>query len=239
MTRICIIENGLVPERLRARHGLYPDMARAWLAPHLPEAEFTTVSVVSGEPLPATPSDFDGYLLTGSKYGVYDDLPWMRDLRAFLPVLAEARIPMFGICFGHQIMAAAFGAQVRKSDKGVATGPQLYSHDGLGMEPREVLVFHQDQVETPPRAGRAAGGNDFCPLGVIAYDFPAFSVQYHPEFSKTFMQDLTEDLAGEWITREHADQAKALLAEAEVDTDALGEKVAALMRGEAAVYPGA
>lgn len=229
--KICIIENGLTPEQLRADHGMYPQMARNWLAPALPEAQFTTISVVSGEALPQDPTRFDGYLLTGSKHGVYENLPWMLELQAFLRRTAEARVPMFGICFGHQIMAAAFGGEVRKSDKGVATGPQIYTYGDLGLAPQEVLVFHQDQVETLPPSARSTGGNDFCPLGVIAYDFPAFSVQYHPEFTTEFMQDLTDDLAGQWITHDHAEQTKAKLAAANVDNRPLAIKVASLMRG--------
>lgn len=228
--KICIIENGLVPEQLRDAHGMYPQMARDWLAPTLPEARFTTISPVSGEALPDDPLAFDGYLLTGSKYGVYDNLPWMQALQAFLRRAAGAQVPMVGICFGHQIMAAAFGGEVRKSDKGVATGPQVYTFGDLGLAPQEVLVFHQDQVETLPPSARSSGGNEFCPLGVIVYDFPAFSVQYHPEFSTAFMQDLTDDLAGQWITREHAEDAKARLAAAQVDNRPLALKVAELMR---------
>lgn len=229
--KICIIENGLTPEQLRDQHGTYPQMARNWLGPALPEATFTTISVVSGEALPEDPADYDGYLLTGSKHGVYENLPWMLDVQRFLNRLAEARIPMFGICFGHQIMAAAFGGAVRKSEQGVATGPQPYYFGDLGLAPQDVLVFHQDQVEVLPPSARSSGGNDFCPFGVIAYDFPALSVQFHPEFTKEFMQDLTDDLAGEWISHDHAAEAKGKLAQSEVDNAPLARKVAALMRG--------
>ncbi len=109
--KICIIENGLTPEQLRDQHGTYPQMARNWLGPALPEATFTTISVVGARPCPEDPADYDGYLLTGSKHGVYENLPWMLDVQRFLNRLAEARIPMFGICFGHQIMAEPLAAR--------------------------------------------------------------------------------------------------------------------------------
>lgn len=63
---ICVIENGLVPEELKASYDSYPKMIEKWLCEVLPEAKFSFVSVVSGETLPS-PNDYDGYILTGSK----------------------------------------------------------------------------------------------------------------------------------------------------------------------------
>lgn len=228
--RICVIETGLPPQECTAEFGRYPSMVRDWLRPELPEAEFVAISVVNEEPLPADPADFDGYIITGSRHGVYDSLPWITALEGFLRQLRDARIPVFGICFGHQIMAQAFGGQVEKSDKGWALGSQTYQ-TRYGDFP--VLVLHQDQVLSPPKGAVAEGGNDFCPLAVLRYDFPALSVQFHPEFPLGYVADLATRFKGSRFPEDIAAQA---LTELVPQTEASAEtaiQVAKLFRGAA------
>src|SRR5690606_26514473 len=95
----------------------YPAMFSAQLGPLLPSATFETISVVHGETLPA-PESRDAWLLTGSRHGVYDDLPWIAPLKDFIRVAAAKRRPMVGVCFGHQIIAEAMGGRVRKAEIG-------------------------------------------------------------------------------------------------------------------------
>lgn len=57
--------------------------------------------------------DYDAYLVSGSHYGVSDDLPWMHGLAAFMrAVEARPEKRLVAICFGHQLMAHAFGGRV-------------------------------------------------------------------------------------------------------------------------------
>lgn len=90
--RICILENGRTPEDLIEEFGSYPEMIEKWLSPFLPEAKFTYISPVQGESLPAS-GDFDGYILTGSKYSTYERTPWMIALIAFLQQARQEHIP--------------------------------------------------------------------------------------------------------------------------------------------------
>ncbi len=190
--KLCIFETGLPPEDIRNDTRSYPDMVADWLSPHLPEARFEAISAVRDAPMPAVES-YDGYLLTGSKHGVYDDLPWIARLRDFLVEAKAAGRPIFGICFGHQLMAEAFGGTAKKSDRGWGVGVHDYTNEaGAGPGSGKTFVFHQDQVtEVPPRA-RVVGSAPHCPIGVVAYDFPALSVQYHPEFSREYMLELLD-----------------------------------------------
>ena len=110
---IAILETGKPPAELIPSFGRYPEMLERLIG-----IEARTYEVEAGE-LPADAGAHDAYLITGSPAGVYDDLPWIPKLEAFLG-LAKGRAKLVGICFGHQIMAQAFGGHVEKSSKGWA-----------------------------------------------------------------------------------------------------------------------
>lgn len=227
--RLCIIENGLVPDDLADRFESYPKMIQSWLSSQLPEAEFSVVSAVSEEPLP-DPRAYDGYLLTGSKYSVYDGLEWIVKLRAFLQRLREDRSPVFGICFGHQLMAEAYGGSVRKAEQGWGIGAQPYRYRDLPIEEGAAFVFHQDQVVRLPEQVQVKGGSDHCPFGVLEYSFPAMSVQYHPEFTREYVTLLAERYGGQLISKEVAQGAIESLQALPVANDGVAAWVADFFR---------
>lgn len=209
--RIGILETGLVPEPVLSEFGAYPALMRHWLAPDLPEAEFVTFPVVAGE-LPGSPAEMDGWLITGSKHGVYDDLPWIGPLKDFIARTAAADVPQFGICFGHQIVAEALGGHARKSERGWGIGRQVYASDlGEGPEELDVMVFHQDQVVALPPGARVLGGNAHCPFGIVAYDQPVLTVQSHPEFSVPFVRRLLDIREEVTVPKQVADAARATM----------------------------
>ena len=208
MRSIGIIETGKTSEDLVQKHGDFPHMIEQWLRPVFPDARFEVIRVAQGDTFDSEQLDLDGYVLTGSPHGVYEDLPWMQELKKELKRLAEKKIPVFGICFGHQIMAEAYGGAVEKSDKGWGVGVQNYCFEVNGApQQSNVFVYHQDQVVSLPPAVTVLGGNDHCEYGVLQYkDFPALSVQFHPEFVDTFVSDLVELKADP----EQIDKAKEL-----------------------------
>ena len=53
--KLCVIEAGLTPEPLRPAFGRYATMIEDWIAPYLPEARFSAITVVDDEPLPDDP----------------------------------------------------------------------------------------------------------------------------------------------------------------------------------------
>ncbi|OAO07103.1 hypothetical protein A8B76_02015 [Roseovarius indicus] len=186
--RICILETDIPPDEMKAEHGDFADMFEVWLAPAMPWATWSRIAVYGGEDLPE-PESFDGYMITGCRHGVYDDLPWMAPMAVFLRRLRDARVPVGGVCFGHQIMAHAFGASVEKSAGGWVLGAETY-------EGRTAFAMHQDQVQTVPEGAREVIGSDRCRIGRVVYDFPGLSVQYHPEFTPAFMADLLAHYGG-------------------------------------------
>ncbi len=58
-----------------------------------------------------------GVIISGSKYSVNDNLDWIEDARMLIRDLDKKDIPVLGICFGHQLIATAFGGQVVRMKK--------------------------------------------------------------------------------------------------------------------------
>jgi GMP synthase-like glutamine amidotransferase len=193
---IGIIETGRPAEKLRD-HGSYPDMFRRLLGPQSQTFQFRTYAAIDGE-MPSDPHVCDGWLITGSRHGAYERLPWMVKLEDFLRRAVAEKVPLVGICFGHQILAQALGGKVEKSDRGWGFGLHEYRvlpNDvaGSGVLAAVTLpALHQDQVVEVPVGARVIGESDFCPNAILAYGDTALSFQPHPEFDLAFMRGVSE-----------------------------------------------
>jgi GMP synthase-like glutamine amidotransferase len=200
--KIGILKTGQPPRSLAEFPG-YPEMIQGVLGP---DYEYRSFDVKEGE-LPQ-PGDADAYIITGSAAGVYDELPWIEPLRAWLRGLDKAT-PVMGICFGHQIMADAYGGKVTKSDKGWGGGLQDYTvvqREPWMQDAKQTFSIpasHQDQVVEAPATARVIAGNDFCPNAGLAYtDRRAASFQGHPEFSPAYAGALVDLRQSRGVTDE-------------------------------------
>ena len=196
--QLTIIQTGDVPEPLRLRFGPYRQMFQRMFDRTSMGFSYRMVAASDGEPLP-DPATLDGVVITGSPAGVYDDLPWLAPLRAFIRDAYGKRTPMLGVCFGHQIMADALGGTVRKSDKGWGIGRHSYEVAARPAFMREaplalaVACSHQDQVITPPPQADVILRSAFTPNAGLAYrNGAALSLQPHPEFEDEYAAALAE-----------------------------------------------
>ena len=67
-------------------------------------------------------SESDVFIITGSKYSVYDNNAWILELEHFIKEIIAANKPILGICFGHQIIAKCLGGIVEKNALGWELG---------------------------------------------------------------------------------------------------------------------
>lgn len=198
---IGILICGHFSDDIKARYGTYRDLYADMLGPGYACRPYF---VVDGE-FPASITEQDGWLVSGSRSGAYEDHPWIPPLEGFLRDAYAADVPIVGICFGHQILAQALGGTVEKYAGGWSFGPVEYRfRDGPS---QTIVAVHQDQVTVPPKEAAVIAETDFCAFAGLAYAGKALSFQPHPEFSTAFITDLTEAYA-ERLTPEVLDQAR-------------------------------
>ncbi|MGC6531201.1 MAG: glutamine amidotransferase-related protein [Candidatus Puniceispirillaceae bacterium] len=212
---IAILQTGHNNPSLPSYLRNYPQMFTDLLLPLDKDKEFTfaNFAVVDGI-FPKDVDDFDGYLITGSRHGVYEDLPFIAPLMQFIRDAYAKNIPQMGICFGHQALAQALGGEVIKSPKGWGVGIRKVdvveqanwmanSSDSL-----DLIYVHQDQVVTLPDEAVRLAGDAFCPNAAFAIGNHVFSLQGHPEFDKDYVHELLairgEDM-GETIAKTASD----------------------------------
>lgn len=221
---IGILETGKPPKELVKRYAFYPNMVEDWLADF--DADFQSYAVLDNQ-FPSSPLDHDLWVITGSKFGTYEDFGWISKLEDFVRDCRDARQPMFGICFGHQIIAQALGGVVRKSDKGWGLGLHDYTCDwptdqGSKNTTLTLTAYHQDQVETLPEGAQRVATSAFCENAALFYPGFALSVQGHPEFREDFFKDLTQLRVGESLTQQDVSAAARSYDRADTAMDLLG-----------------
>ena len=211
--RIAVLQAGRAVEEAIERHGDYDDMCKA-LVFRAPE-EADTFCVLDGE-FPDSIDAYDVFVVTGSKFSVYDELPWIAPLEALIRDIVDSDKKLIGVCFGHQIIATALGGEVRKSPRGFGVGLMEYQlvADSDGETPISLYAWHQDQVVEAPEGAEIIARSDFCEIAGMRIGPRVITFQAHPEFTEAYMRVLAEARRGVVISEEQADASIASLAKA-------------------------
>lgn len=206
MPAFLILETGQPVPSMR-RHGGFPHWIR--VAAGLPRDAAVVANVADGDPLPRR-DGFAGVIVTGSGAMVTERHPWSERSADWLREAAAAGLPVFGICYGHQLLAHALGGEVGDNPAGremgtveLALAPAA-ADDPLfaGLPPRfAAQATHLQSVLRAPADAvvLAASGQDAC--HAFRWGANAWGVQFHPEFSGTHMRGYVharrDALAGE------------------------------------------
>jgi GMP synthase-like glutamine amidotransferase len=167
------------------------------------DAEGWSRSAVRGE--------VDLIVVLGSEWSVYSDTVegHVQRERAFVASAVDAGVPVLGICFGAQLLAAALGGDVAPAgctELGwLDVQPVEGRLDGRGpgrrhiaIEPGPWFQFHGDTFTVPPGATELAR-SDVGPQAFSAGS--ALGVQFHPE--------VTPDIVGRWAAGDPEPVARA------------------------------
>lgn len=187
-----ILQAGTPVPPLR-RHGGFPHWIR--VAAGLDADDAVAIDIAS-EPPPAA-DGFAGAIVTGSAAMVSHRDDWSERAAGWLRDAAEAGLPLFGICYGHQLLAHALGGRVDDHPQGREMGTiEVEVLPGAEGDPLfdgvpDVFAAHathlQSVLEPPPGATLLArSAQDACQA--FRWGDSAWGVQFHPEFSAAHMR---------------------------------------------------
>jgi GMP synthase-like glutamine amidotransferase len=225
--RIGILQCDHVADDLVDTHGDYQDMFT-----DLVHAQDNSIEVciydLTADQFPVDLQACDGYIITGSQFSAYDDIPWINKAKTLVSDLYIAKIPTIGICFGHQLIADSLGGKVEKAvDKGWGVGVHQWQikneKEWMGHSKQQSISLratHQDQVVDMPANSKLIASSEFCPIAGFQTGKHFLTLQGHPEFTREYSQILLEKRLDR-IGKETSDKALESLSK-DVDADTVG-----------------
>lgn len=168
-------------------------------------AQVMVVESHRGETLPAL-EKISGLIITGSPAYVTDLAAWNYTVADYVKLAHEAGVPQLGICYGHQLIAWAFGGEVgfHPAGREIGTVPVRLQEparaDSLfGQLPAEFLAqaSHLQSVLRLPDSAVLLGGNDFDPNHCFRIGEFTWCAQFHPEFDARIIRAYIKERAGD------------------------------------------
>ena len=212
MMKIGILLVGRASEDLVEEYGTYAEMLIALINSEEKVFEFKTFNILDSV-FPKDHLECDGWIVTGSPHGVYEEHSWIPVVSDLIKNIYKDSLPIFGVCFGHQLIAQALGGHVEKSIKGWGLGLHTYQiNNKTGymsnlLEEVTVNICHQDQVLQTPVGATVYAKSDFCENAGFYIKDKVLTMQAHPEFLVDFTKDLLAARRDITIPKEFVDPA--------------------------------
>lgn len=182
-------------ENLITKFGDYPVLFSNRFQKVLEKPEIVVHAICDNQ-FPENLDTVDNVVITGSKYSCFEeDIDWVPKLKKTIIELDKRKKNIFGVCFGHQIIALALGGKAQRSERGWGVGLHSYQVEDTSIFPCEtidVYVSHQDQVVQMPLGARRILTSDFCPIAGYRIDNHIMTIQGHPEFTVEYSQSLLQ-----------------------------------------------
>jgi GMP synthase (glutamine-hydrolysing) len=193
-TQIVVLRTGSPVDDVAARFGSFADMfRRGLLADGLDDVDVVELDITTrteDDPLPDT-AGWHGVVMTGSPAYVGDDAAWMRWGARLLRHLVDVDVPYLGVCFGHQLLGVAMGADVGENPRGREMGSVIVEFTDVDDDDAlfaqapasfRVQVTHRDVVRAAGSRLRVLARAPHDPHHVVKAGRRQWGVQFHPEF---------------------------------------------------------
>ncbi len=200
---VLIIKTGTTIPAVAARRRDY----ETWIASAmgLPRSHVLVRTVYAGEELPR-PREVAAAVVTGSSAMVTDREPWSERTAEWLLEAAGARTPVLAICYGHQLLAHAFGGKVDYNPLGRQIGTiDVTLTDEAERDPLfggferllHLPVSHRQSVTQLPTGARRLATSARDPNHAFALGERTWGVQFHPEFDADIVRGYIEARAAQ------------------------------------------
>jgi GMP synthase (glutamine-hydrolysing) len=157
------------------------------------------MNVMRGDDLSSALSDTAVIIIGGSEHSVFEDLPEIGALTETAVAAREKGLPMFGICFGIQLIAQAFGGRVVRDRDNIERGTFDIQLTQLGLtdslfrflpERFPAQCSHQDKIVSLPEDARLLAFSERCPVQAFVMPGNIYGVQFHPERTKSELEQV-------------------------------------------------
>ena len=197
---ILIVLAGRTYSAISAQQGDFGDWIARGLGAAVPQRRIDARVAME---LPA-PNGLAGVVVSGSHAMVSHCEAWSERLAQWMKACVEAGVPVLGICYGHQLLAHAFGGRVDDLPGGPEVGSKLIrlnrnAHkdplmEGLPASFAAQLVHYQSVLELPQKAVLLAS-SDAEPHQAFRVGTCGWGVQFHPEFSQEAMRGYLDEMS--------------------------------------------
>lgn len=203
MERLYIIKTGTTFPATEKRLGDFDQWTEKAIGPV--DIGIEIVDAEHGDSLPKE-EECAGVVITGSHSMVTENMPWSVKLEKWIKLLLNAQVPIFGICYGHQLLAQAAGGRVDFHPQGKEIGTvsirllQSCSSDPIFQAlptPFLAHVTHSQTVLDLPKAAIRLATNAHEPNHAFRLGECAWGVQFHPEYDVSIMRSYIQEQSDE------------------------------------------
>lgn len=156
------------------------------------------VELDAGDAIPDL-RDFRGLVVMGGPQDVWEeDLhPWLRDEKAAIREAVERRMPVLGVCLGHQLLAEALGGEVGRASRPEVGVMEVElteagrTSDFLAGLPERLacLQWHGAEVKRAPEGARVLASSPVTAVQAFSVGDRALGIQFHVEITPTTVSD--------------------------------------------------
>jgi GMP synthase-like glutamine amidotransferase len=168
--------------------------------------EVKTIHAYNGEPVPSTvPNDVVALMPLGGHMGAMDDhvAPWLVAERALLADAVSKDFPIFAICLGAQLLAAANGGKVERmkvNEIGVHVINSVASDGIVDFGPTALTTqWHEDYVTELPAGAIRLAASELCPNQIYKMGSHTYAFQSHPEVDAAIVTRWEKDADNAFI----------------------------------------